>query len=186
MREGPEHRDATEGPEQDGSLSQPNGVRLARAAEAERHRPALVACAERVLKDREEAEDVVQEVLLKVPRAELRDPAALRGWLFAVCARQALDALRARQRRTRLAGELPAPGTHEAAGDAAVRGDEARRLRRALDALGDPYKTALTLRYLEGRSFPEIAHHMKTLERTARTWVGRGLTQMRQELGGTP
>jgi RNA polymerase sigma-70 factor (ECF subfamily) len=141
-----------------------------------------VRLAERVLGDREEAEDVAQETLLRAGDAVLRDPAALPGWLSAVCSRLAIDRLRARRRRQRLHDAAPARRGVDLFGDAATR-DEARRAREALAALDDPYRTAVTLRYLEGLEFRELARRMNTLERTARTWVGRGLTRLRARLG---
>jgi DNA-directed RNA polymerase specialized sigma24 family protein len=53
-----------------------------------------------------------------------------------------------------------------------------------LAALDDPYRTALTLRFIDGLAFAEIATQMETLPRTARTWVGRGLSTLRLRLGG--
>jgi RNA polymerase sigma-70 factor (ECF subfamily) len=137
-----------------------------------------------VLGDRQEAEDVVQEALARLPQAHLRDPHAVGGWLYTTCYRQAIDALRARQRRTRALKLLPAPGDQRSAESEAERGDEARRVRRALEALDDPYRTAVTLRYLQGRSFKDVAAEMNALERTVRTWVGRGLTRLRRALRG--
>ena len=157
-------------------------------ATALKQRERLVTYAQRVLKDRDEAEDVVQEVLLKLSRARLRDPQAARGWLFAATYRQAVDRLRSRERRGRaMRGlALTSPGARTSAGagvacDLELR-DEARRARLTLAELDDPYRTALRLRYLEGLGFPEIAARMSTLERTARTWVGRGLTRLRRRL----
>lgn len=147
-------------------------------------RPRLAACARRVLQDAEEAEDVAQEALLRLGRARLDDPGAVRGWLLATTWRLAIDRSRARRRREGLARAAPTPAPAESADLSAERRDEARRALRALDQLDEPYRTALRLRCVEGLAFPELARRMGALERTTRTWVARGLTRLREQLGG--
>ena len=144
------------------------------------HRERLVVCARRVLGCAEEAEDVVQEVLLKARTHALRDPEAGVGWLYAVTYRQAIDVQRRRTRRRRLLERAPLERAASVDPEAGARAAEARE---ALGELPDPYREAVRLRYLEGLSFGELAAHMGTLERTARTWVGRGLSRLRARLG---
>jgi RNA polymerase sigma-70 factor, ECF subfamily len=151
---------------------------------AERYRPRLVACATRVLGDAEEAEDVVQDVMLRASQASGETVRSPQGWLYAICYRAAIDRRRARDRRTKLTGDAAAASGGEASANEAERRDEARRAHRALAALDDPYRTALTLRFIDGLAFAEIATQMETLPRTARTWVGRGLSTLRLRLGG--
>jgi RNA polymerase sigma-70 factor (ECF subfamily) len=155
------------------------------AALLERYHDRLVAYAHRVVGDRHEAEDVVQEVFLRAPRARgLRDPRSLIGWLYAVSYRIAVDKLRQRNRRAR-ALEALAPARDLKPVSSELEGrEEAGRARAALSGLPEPYRSAVKLRYLEGLEFKEIAGRMGTIERTARTWVGRGLGKLREELGG--
>jgi|SRR6185503_2291701 len=149
----------------------------------DQYRQRLVAYAHRVLGDRDEAEDIVQEVFLRAPKASrLRDAKSLTGWLYAVCYRLAVDRLRARNRRARALESLGAPGEAESVESEAQRREEAERAQKALAGLDEPYRAAVRLRYLEGLEFPEIAHRLGTIERTARTWVGRGLTRLRERL----
>lgn len=155
------------------------------AALSARYQGRLCRYALRLLGDRAEAEDVVQEVLLKAGQSNgPRSDGSLAGWLYAVCYRLSVDRLRMRERRGRLLSLAP----RSAAGPVAVEEqaeteDEFRRVERALHALDDPYRTAITLRYLEGRDFKDIARLMGTIERTARTWVGRGLVRLRHAVG---
>jgi len=154
------------------------------AALSDRYRERLVAYAHRVVGDRDEAEDVVQEVFLRAPKASrLRDAKSLIGWLYAVCHRLAVDRLRAQNRRARALDALAPVGEAEPAESEAERREEAERARAALGRLDEPYRTALRLRYLDGLEFREVAQRMGTIERTARTWVGRGLTRLRERLG---
>ncbi len=115
---------------------------------------------------------MAQEVLIRAPRD------ATEGWLFAVCYRVAIDRLRARERRKKALLGLAERGP-----DAAELPFDLDAVRASLAALAEPYRSAVTLRYLEGLDFPEVARRLGTIDRTARTWVGRGLTKLREALG---
>lgn len=156
-----------------------HGDSQGRLQQAAAHRPRLLKIARGVLApgDPVEAEDVVQEVMTRLATAA--PPASLPAWLTAVTYRCALDLKRRRARRAQ-PGELGdpiAPGLGPR--DAAAQAELARAALRALESLDEPYRRALQLRFCEGKSFPEIAADMKSLERTTRTWVGRGLTRLR-------
>lgn len=180
MNGGPAPEDAAWGDPLRADLSDTTETLLRAALEL---RPRLASTARRVLKDAGEAEDVVQEALLRFSRARLDDPGAARAWLLATTWRLSIDRLRARERREGLSRAAPVAGPAEPAEETAARSDEARRAVEALARLDDPYRTALRLRYVEGLDFAELAARMGALERTARTWVGRGLARLREELG---
>lgn len=147
------------------------------------YRDRLIAYAHRVVGDRGEAEDVVQEVFLRTPKAiRLRDSKSIVAWLYAVSYRIAIDKLRARSRRARALESLSPAISAEPASSIAERKEKCEGARKALKRLDEPYRTALSLRYLDGLEFREVASRMGTLERTARTWVGRGLTKLREML----
>mgnify|MGYP003677473250 CR=1 FL=1 len=155
------------------------GSSQGRLQQAEAHRPRLLKIARGVLApgDPQEAEDVVQEVMTRLLSAT--PPASLPAWLTAVTYRCALDLKRQRQRRAQ-PGQIGDP-TDGGLGprDAAAQAELGRAALTALDSLDEPYRRALQLRFCEGKSFPEIAAEMKSIERTTRTWVGRGLTRLR-------
>jgi RNA polymerase sigma-70 factor (ECF subfamily) len=147
-------------------------------------RERLVAHAARVLGDGAEAEDVAQEVLLRAPEAARRaDLRSLPAWLYAATYRAAVDRLRARRRRERAHAGRAGEGAGDDVPGALARIEDAARLRAAVAALGDPYGAAVRLRYLEGLEFADVAARLHTIERTARTWVGRGLAKLRERLG---
>ncbi len=165
----------------------PEGGRAALALAAARHRSRLVAYADRVLKDRAEAEDVVQEAFMKASHAagsfEVRN---LAGWLYAAVHSGALDKMRERRLRP-----VPVSGADRPSGGPGPLGqalvvERREALAAALHALPEPYRTALVLRYVESCEFREVAARMDTIERTARTWVGRGLTELRRRLKEQP
>ncbi len=126
---------------------------------------------------RERAEDCFQETMLAALRAypQLRDPGAVRAWLFSIAARKALDAQRARAR---------APEPREGlAGPAGVDGGPGRddALWAQVGALPPKQREAVTLRYLADLTHAEIAGVMGTTEPAARRNVLEGLRRLRRE-----
>lgn len=138
------------------------------------HGPALLRfCAARVGAGR--AEDCVQDTLLAALRAYpgLRDPEAVRPWLFAIAARTAVDVHRAHARAPRPAEDI-----------AALAGAEEPRYRdealwRRVRALPDKQREAVALRYLADLTHAEIAGVMGTSEPAARRNVFEGLRRLR-------
>ncbi len=126
----------------------------------------------------ERADDCFQETLLAALRAYggVRDPGAIRSWLFSIAVRKAIDLHREKARAPR-----PAPDLEALAGaEEPVHRDEAlwTRVRK----LPDKQRRAVTLRYLAGLSHKEIAQIMETTEAAARRNVFEGLARLRKEL----
>jgi RNA polymerase sigma-70 factor (ECF subfamily) len=138
-------------------------------------RAALVAHAQRILGNREDAEDVVNEAFARVLRADpdLTAPEALAGYLRAVVRNEALDrgTANTRDRVARLAGAAPPPdGTGTAAAPvdldalltAAERPVEDRvcddlTLAVALQMLSARQRQCFALRFVDGLSVSEVA-----------------------------
>ena len=162
----------------DGSPKLDSGPRKAPdlAMLARRHRDRMVSRARQLLGSVEEAEDVAQEALLKASDSAIRDGGAAEAWLMRVTVRLAVDRLRRRvtERAALELREREAAGVRSLAQDVDVRA--------AVEALDEPYRSAVVLRYLEGRTFAEVADALDTIERTARTWTGRGLEKLRKKL----
>lgn len=123
-----------------------------------RHVPPLVALARRMLRDEAEAEDVVQEALLRLWRnaATLElGPYGLRPWLRRVVANLCIDRIRNRQ-HVDVTDELPEVA-EAATQHASLEASEANaRIEQALQALPDRQRTALTLFHFEGLSQIEV------------------------------
>jgi RNA polymerase sigma-70 factor (ECF subfamily) len=155
------------------------------------HSRRVRAAAQRVLVDAGAAEDVAQEVFLKVwLRPELFD--ARRGSLVAflcVMARsRALDRLRAEGALDRARGRLAEyralePASVESPVAALERREESEELRRALRRLPDAQREALTLAYGREMSSVEIAHQTHVGRATARSRLRLGLGKLRADLG---
>jgi RNA polymerase sigma-70 factor (ECF subfamily) len=127
----------------------------------ERYAPAILRFADRLLSDHAVAEEVTQEVFLKlISRAHQYDGrAGVSSWLFAIAA----NACRDRRRRDRRAPVIPLDGIVEpsARGDGIERGliDRERRdaVRRALSSLSEEQREALVLARYHGMPYVEIA-----------------------------
>lgn len=127
----------------------------------ERYAPALLRFADRLLSDRAQAEEVSQEVFVKViSRAHQYDGRAeVSSWLFAIAA----NACRDRRRRDRRAPVVPI----DALPEPAARGDGVERVlmdrerresvRRALAELSEEQREALVLARYHGLPYAEIA-----------------------------
>ncbi len=81
------------------------------AARAERHRPALRAHCYRMTASLEDAEDLVQETLLRAWRRQdsFEGRSSLRGWLYRIATNACLDALRRRPKPVQLGGGVEVP-----------------------------------------------------------------------------
>lgn len=108
--------------------------------------------------DRQRAEDVVQETLLRAwrhPEALERTPDAVRPWLFTVARNVAVDAYRARQSRPTEVG--PAGLEFVAVDDDVERALEAWQVTDALATLSLDHRQVLIETYYRGRSVAEAA-----------------------------
>ena len=140
----------------------------------------------RILKDRGEAEEVLQEVYLTVWRkAHVFDPD--RGlspmtWLAAMARNKAIDRLRSRGRRRPAEPIDTAAGLADAAPSALdlleVSG-ERRRLDLCLAELDGPQRIAIRTAFFDGASYPELAERMGAPLGTLKSWVRRGLLKLR-------
>lgn len=133
----------------------------------------------RILRDRAEAEDVVQEVFVQIWRqverfdAERGSPQA---WVCTITRSRALDRLRRRGARREESDEgLPAGGD-------TPRHAEAVAVRAALLELPLDQRQALELAYYEGLSQSEIAERLSTPLGTIKTRIRTGMQRLRARL----
>jgi RNA polymerase sigma-70 factor (TIGR02957 family) len=144
-------------------------------------RPAAFAIAYRMLGSVAEAEDVVQETLLRVHRALARGERieSPRAYAGTVAARLAIDELRsARARRERYVGEwLPEPLVSDPADDPARRAEMADSLSLAflvlLESLSPEQRAALVLHDVFDYRYDEIAAILGKREDNARQLAAR-------------
>lgn len=138
----------------------------------------------RVLKDRAEAEEALQEVYVKIwtkaDRFAASDLSPI-TWLVAVARNHAIDRLRARKAPTKELDEAsavadPAPNPEAMA----QAGSERRRIDACLAELEADRATAVRGAYLNGDSYAELAARFDVPLNTMRTWLRRSLLKLRE------
>lgn len=155
------------------------------------HHPAVVTTAYHLLGNEADADDVAQEVWIRVFRSlrQFRFKSRFSTWLYRITTNQALTALKRRGRRpgarrqdVRLdeweEGEFPIPDSSEDARSILQGKEVAEEFRRALNALPQKQRLAVVLVLLEGLSHREAAEVMRMAEKT----VSWHLFQARREL----
>lgn len=150
----------------------------------------LFAICHRILGDEAEAEDAVQEVFVSVwQRAASFDAsrASPISWLAAIARNRAIDRLRSGRR---VRDTAPLEVAAEIADDRpdpqalALAGDEARRLYGCMDGLEDRQRGAIRSAFFDGLSYPELAERTSVPLGTMKSWIRRGLQQLKACLDG--
>jgi len=143
------------------------------------HSRALFAIAYGILQSREEAEDVVQDSLVKAwkTRWRVRDPEKFPSWLATIARHKAHDVFR-RRRTVPLPEQLTEPIEPEAANSTALD----QRLHSALATLPELHRAALTLRYFEEMDYRTIENTLGLTNGALRGILGRALASMRKQL----
>jgi RNA polymerase sigma-70 factor (ECF subfamily) len=126
-----------------------------------------------------EAEDLLQEVFTKIhlKLAQLRDTERLAAWIYQIARNAVIDHLRARAKApaaVEVAEDLPAPAEAPAL-DAEV----ASCLRPLIERLPDPYREALVMTELDGKTQRELAHAAGLSLSGAKSRVQRGREQLK-------
>jgi RNA polymerase sigma-70 factor (ECF subfamily) len=138
----------------------------------------------RILADRTEAEEALQEIYVKIwtkaDRFAVSDLSPI-SWLVAVARNHCIDRLRSRRQKTTdidAAAEVadPAPGPEALA----VAGGERDRIHSCLDELDADRAAAVRGAYLSGDSYAELAERFSVPLNTMRTWLRRSLMKLKE------
>lgn len=145
----------------------------------------LFAVSYRILHDRAEAEDALQEVFTRIwLRANRFDRSRGRAmtWLIAIARNHAIDRLRARPEAPAAMDEAAqmVPDTSPGPEAQAVAGTEARRIGECIDTLEADRAAAVRGAYLDGMSYIELAERHGIPLNTVRTWLRRSLIKLRE------
>lgn len=138
----------------------------------------------RIVKNRERAEDVVQETFVRIWRkasmysSDLGSP---KSWIYAMCRNLALNNLRDERHIATDDGKLfalvDAPDNHETAFERL--GDD-KALKKCLERLDEMPRKGLMLAYVEGYSHGEIADKLNMPLGTVKTWIRRSLLSLKE------
>jgi RNA polymerase sigma-70 factor (ECF subfamily) len=152
------------------------------------HAPAVLGLATRVLRDETLAEDVVQEVFVRLwERPEQFDPGRgrLRTYLLAMTHSRAVERLRAedsQRRRAEAARREPVDVTEPDLGRALAVHEAGSAVRRALNDLPAEQRIAIEMAYFDGYSYREVAVVLAAPEGTVRSRIRSGMQKMRAAL----
>lgn len=144
--------------------------------------PRLSAICLRMMTSRAEAEEVLQDVFVKIwERSWQFDPAKGDGlgWMAIVARHTALDRLRARKGGhvsidDDVSAEIDLAMSVQAV-DTSDQGD----LARCLGGLRDDYRNAVVMAYVRGMTHEELAVAMNKPLGTIKSWITRGLAQLK-------
>ncbi|MEI4488972.1 sigma-70 family RNA polymerase sigma factor [Frigidibacter sp. MR17.14] len=147
--------------------------------------PKLFGICIRMLRDRTEAEDALQEIMTRLwTRASRFDPArgSAMTWAVVIARNHCLDRLRAR--RDPVARDEAAMAAVPDAGPSpetlALRRGEARRIVDCLGQLDPQRAQAIRSAYLDGESYEGISRALGVPLNTLRSWLHRGLKALRE------
>jgi RNA polymerase sigma-70 factor (ECF subfamily) len=155
-----------------------------------RVRPRLHRYAIRRLGDAHEAEELVQEALLRAytHREQLLTEEDLSAWATVVTGRLVIDRLRVRGRSTSMADVPEGSRVGRDTADVVVARDEARTALDALDAMPARQASLLWAREVEGKSYEELCQQFAMTEPAVRSVLTRARKALRREYelrGGT-
>jgi RNA polymerase sigma-70 factor, ECF subfamily len=138
----------------------------------------------RVLKDKTEAEDVLQEIYVRIwlnaDRYQVSEYSPI-TWLVAIARNLCIDRLRARRPASREISEAEDIADQSATPEqAAELKGEAGRLSLCLDQLSPERAMAVKAAYMEGYSYQDLALRLDQPLNTVRTWLRRSLISLRE------
>ena len=151
----------------------------------ERHRTALARTAYLVTRDSDASQDVMQEALIQIWRdlPSYRPFGGFGAWLLKITLNKARKHYRKRRVQT-----VPIAAAAEVSSDAegpeekAERGEQAHRIRQALELLTSDHREVLVLRYYNELTVPEIARVLGRREGTVKSRLSRAHSRLGQVL----
>lgn len=165
------------------------------AALVRRFQDRIVSLAYRYLGSAADAEDLAQEVFLRVYRAkESYEPSArFSTWIYRIASNTSLNHLRGRKARRKVSGAMPstddgdpaagaADPDAEAPGDRLEKDELARVLRRIVDDLPDRQRIAILLNKYEGLGYEDVAAAMDLSVMAVKSLLTRARVNIKEKL----
>ena len=156
----------------------------------ERYRPLAERICYRILGDREDAQEAVQETMLRVYRGlgTFNGRYQLQAWVARIATNVSLDMVRARSRRPQRDPATPdisddhvlVVALVEDASEAVERVLDREEIREILSTIPDHHRTALMLREFEGRSHEEIGEALGVTPHQAKALIHRAKRSFRR------
>jgi len=141
-----------------------------------------------MVSDFDQAADVVQEAFLCAYRnlGKLREPGKFGVWLHGIVRHSSLRAVRELARVRKLAEQMGRMGEPMAANptpaESAEEAERRRTVRRALGRLSETNREAVSLYYVDGLSYADIAGYLGVTKATVQGRLQRGRAELRKDL----
>lgn len=147
--------------------------------------PKLLGAGVHMLKRRELAEDVLQDLFVKVWHRASEYHAERGGvltWLYSVQRYLALDKLRAQRPTAELDEEVSNTLAFDGPDPSmlAMSSDMAARVHQCLDTLTDVQRRSVTLAFFEGLTHTELTQKLQMPLGTVKSWIRRGLLSLQK------
>ena len=156
----------------------------------EAHESRMYAVALHMCGNREDAQDCLQEAMLRIYRAlnSFKGQSSFATWVYRVTMNTCLDELRRRKTRTATSldalldmgwsptDETDTPEHHS------LRAEQRRTIERAIAGLPEDMRAAIVLRDIQGCSYDEIATVLSTNVGTIKSRISRGRERLREVL----
>lgn len=152
--------------------------------------PSLLGVALRILKQRDRAEEVLQDAFVNVWHRASGYQVALSQpmtWLTAIVRNRALDALRSASRHSAESLDDEQGTTTNEIADAnpgpqalLEQAADTLAIRDCLDAIDGPQRQCLALAYYQGLSHSEVAQHLGSPLGSVKVWLRRGLDKLKR------
>jgi RNA polymerase sigma-70 factor (ECF subfamily) len=141
--------------------------------------PQVYSLAYAVVQNREAAEEITQDVFLKVwHRLEQYESGTnFRAWLLQMTRNQAIDHIRREKKHNERSAIW---NMDDLRGPSNLLDDDARWIRRALRTLSDPQRDAIELAFLQGMTHQQIAERLDAPLGTVKTRIRDGLQRLRE------
>ena len=181
--------------DQDVVVAARNGVEAAYRELVRRYERPVFSLLYRMVRNREQAEDLSQETFIKVLNAlgSYRPEYKFSSWVFKIANNAAIDHLRKRELDTLSLEGSPHADTPEkleatalqigekaeSALDAVANKELGGEIERAIAKLRPEYRTCILLRHVEGRAYEEIAEMLDLPLGTVKTYIHRARNELR-------
>ena len=150
----------------------------------------MYAVALRMCGNREDAQDCMQEAMIRIYRAisTFKGQSSFATWVYRITMNSCLDELRRRKARTSTSldamlengfspsDETDTPERHS------LQADQRRLLEKAIAALPEDMRSAIVLRDIQGCSYDEIAEVLDTNVGTIKSRISRGREKLREKI----
>ena len=154
----------------------------------------MYAVALRMCANREDAQDCLQEAMLRVYRAigSFKGESSFSTWVYRITMNTCLDELRRKKNKQSaslddLLDEGWAPADDRSSPERhALRTETVRALRQTIQELPEDMRAAVVLRDIQGYTYEEIAQMLNVNVGTIKSRISRGREKLREKLRGKP